>query len=396
MMDTLAPYPVTFLRPQTSSPTLDSLWLTDKIYTYLHRLDQRGKMAVKLLTTSSSAGRDLSAQIATAAAEFEQHSSKLTEFLDTAYAQLADLDRALTQEERRSCVAYHRALVQPFFLQTRFVRRSVDKPLGYPGDYGLVEILFDNKSDGDSPLSRLLSSYALNCGPARAHRSRMSWVHGYLHDRTQRTPERQLHVLSFACGPERILREFVAIGGTCAITLCDFDCRALSYCQREFKKLARRNGIPVPIHTVELSAHNLIKDPASSAPLRAAARKGGYDVILVLGLLDYLPDNAVTKFLDALVTLLQPDGDILLSNVHTLNPWRAFMEYVGDWVVIHREEREFEALAIGKPPRLRMVEAKTDETGTNLFFVGRRDMSPHDATNHAAGTCSSVLSGAIN
>jgi hypothetical protein len=232
-MDTRASYPVTFLRPQKSTPTLDSLRLTDTINTYLRRVDQRGKTAVKLLTTSS--GRDLSAQIATVGAEFEQNRSELTEFLDTAYAQLADLDRALTQEEHRSCVAYHRALVQPFFLQTRFVRRSVDKPLGYPGDYGLVEILFDNKSDGDSPLSRLLSSYALNCGPARAHRSRMSWVHGYLHDRTQRTPERQLHVLSFACGPERILREFVA--GTCAITLCDFDSRALSYCQHKFKQL---------------------------------------------------------------------------------------------------------------------------------------------------------------
>ena len=94
-----------------------------------------------------------------------------------------------------------------------------------------------------------------------------------------------------------------------------------------------------------------------------------FDVVLVLGLLDYLPDRTAGRFLDLMVKALADDGQMLLTNLHIENPWRAYMEYAGHWDVIHRSKEAFERLCAGDG-RLRCVEHRTDASGTNLFFRG--------------------------
>jgi SAM-dependent methyltransferase len=346
--------------------------ITDEMAAFLHDLDT--VMSTRLLPLLATfppdpAQRD---RIERLHAElFAQYRDEVTRFLDRSFAALTAHDARLSPQERRACLLYHRLRVQPFFLQTPFARRGLDKPLGYPGDFGLVEMLFANKADGVSPLARLLSHYMLNSGIAVAHRNRLPWVHVHLRRTCSRTP-RLPRVLSFACGPENILRSFVRAGGICEITLCDFDPRALAHCRRQFARLARRAEGELPMHYVELSAYEVLKEPERIAVLRAIAGDDGYDTILVLGLLDYLPDAAVTAFLDALVPLLAEDGEILLTNVHASNPWRTLMEYEGDWGVIQRAVEQFAALAVGSPPRLTVAECAQDETGMNIFFAGHK------------------------
>ncbi|HEY6411308.1 MAG TPA: class I SAM-dependent methyltransferase [Ktedonobacteraceae bacterium] len=351
----------------------DVVRLTDSIHAFLAKLDCTLQARWKQSFISFPAGTDLMTSIEQEQDELvQQYLLEVTQFLDDSYALLTELDTCLSPRERQACLLYHRSLLLPFFLQSQFVRRALDKPLGYAGDYGVNEMLFDNKENGLSPLAKLLSHYALNTGPAKAHRNRMPWAHAHLWQKMRDTAEKSMRVLSFACGPERILREFSLQGGTCEITLCDADNRALEYCRRDFNKIARKTGASVPIHPVELSATRLLKDPTSVEALQQPTNGEGYDMILVLGLLDYLPAPAVTNLIDILTTLLKPGGDILLTNVHSRNPWRSFMEYIGEWRVIAREEREFSDLALGNPSRLRLLELITDESGTNLYFAGRR------------------------
>jgi ubiquinone/menaquinone biosynthesis C-methylase UbiE len=122
-------------------------------------------------------------------------------------------------------------------------------------------MLFENKRDGASPLARILSHYALNTGPARAHRGRMQWAHHHLWQHMHSNTRRPVRILSFACGPERILREFVAQGGNCEITLCDHDGRALEYCRREFKKIMRIDCFSVLRNALTVSLRWLIHLP---------------------------------------------------------------------------------------------------------------------------------------
>jgi extracellular factor (EF) 3-hydroxypalmitic acid methyl ester biosynthesis protein len=346
--------------------------LTDSVRAFLDRLNVELNTALRPWTYAFSSGPTYLTKVEQWQEDvLQKYNPMVTEYLDGSYASLTELDACLSPDERVVCQAYHRALVQPFFLQSQFVRRALDKPLGYAGDYVVNEMLFENKHSGASPLAKLLSYYALNNGPARAHRDRMPWAHDFLWKRAHSVTQRPMRVLSFACGPEHVLREFAAQGAACEITLCDADSRALEYCRREFKKVMRKTGTNLPLHYVELSAYSLLKEP-DKVELLQPLEGQGYDMILVLGLLDYLSAQAVDKLVDILTTTLQPGGEILLTNVHQCNPWRSFMEYVGEWHVIERGEDEFSKLVMGNPPRFRNIELLKDASGTNLYLAGRK------------------------
>jgi extracellular factor (EF) 3-hydroxypalmitic acid methyl ester biosynthesis protein len=373
------------------NPAEEVISLTDSIHTYLSQLDHKLNDCMKPSITAFPFDIEHWDEVERVQDSLvEEYIPEVTQFLDQAYASLTELDTCLSHSDQQACLTYHRSLVQPYFLQTQFVRRAFDRPLGYAGDYVTNEMLFENKRDGASPLARILSHYALNTGPARAHRGRMQWAHHHLWQHMHSNTRRPVRILSFACGPERILREFVAQGGTCEITLCDHDGRALEYCRREFKKIMRKTGSEIPVHYVELSAYALLKDPAAIELIRQPVQEGQYDVILVLGLLDYLQAQAFTKFLDILATLLKPGGDILLTNVNRNNPWRSFMEYIGEWRVISRDKDEFRDLVIGNPPLFSTTELIPDASGINLYFAGRSSATSQ-STHHMNGDAISLL-----
>jgi len=298
---------------------------------------------------------------------------EVSAWLDRLYFRLTELNATMTEEERERALEHHRAAVQPFFLQCPFVRRAVDKPLGYPGDYVTVEMLFGSEDQGVSTLARLLSHYALNCGPAQAHRARPPWIMGHMR-RLEQERGRPLRVLSFACGPEHSLREHTALGGTGSYLLCDFDPAPLDYCRRQFEKLARmpRSGVPMPeLRFIQLSTYQLIRYRDSLQKLHHP--DGPLDIVVAAGILDYLKDNVIARFLDMMSSLLAPGGVLLLTNLNQQNPWRAFMEYVGDWVVVHRTPEHFRSLCEGPPERnLTTLDLTTDPSGTNLFWAGQR------------------------
>jgi hypothetical protein len=297
----------------------------------------------------------------------------VTAWLDGIYARLTELDAGFTEEERERALEHHHSAVQPFFLQSPFVRRAVDKPLGYPGDYVTVEMVFGSEDQGVSTLARLLSHYALNCGPAQAHRARPPWLLGHMR-RLEQERGRPLRIMSFACGPEHTLREHTSLGGTGSFILCDFDPAPLDYCRRQFEKLARmpRGGVPSPqLSFVQLSTYQLIRQRDSLDKLRHP--DGPLDVVVAAGILDYLKDNVIARFLDMMSSLLAPGGLLLLTNLHDQNPWRAFMTYVGDWNVYHRSRESFRALCEGGPERnMGTRELTTDASGTNLFWAGQK------------------------
>jgi hypothetical protein len=52
------------------------------------------------------------------------------------------------EDERRAAASLYRQLVQPYWLQSRFVRRSADRPLGYAGDFGVGRQHHDGPDGG--------------------------------------------------------------------------------------------------------------------------------------------------------------------------------------------------------------------------------------------------------
>jgi SAM-dependent methyltransferase len=70
------------------------------------------------------------------------------------------------------------------------------------------------------------------------------------------------------------------------------------------------------------------------------------DVIYGLNISDHLDGRLLLRFLNRAYEKLRPGGQLLLSSVHAANPERAFLDYVIDWKIVHRNEEEINALLV--------------------------------------------------
>ncbi len=338
--------------PKLASP-LDEA--TFAVYTYLAGLEAEWHRR-------AAACADADALLAEHQACVEEWTGPVQERLDALFVPMTALWEAMPGAERTRSLALHRRLVQPFFLQSPFCRRAVDKPLGYPGDYGLVEMIFAGREEANSPLGTLLGAYALTVGPSAAHRGRLPWAHRQLDAHIAAQGLARPKILSFACGPEVVLREWVRRGRAADIVLADHDTDALAWAKKRLLRALPR-GASTTVTTVEANAFALLRGVPVDQALDGHAE---FDAVLVLGLLDYLDDAQVVGFLRSLAGAARPGGLLLASNLHAPNPWRSLMELTSDWNVAHRSVAEFEGL-VNATGALRGARSELHESGTNLY-----------------------------
>jgi SAM-dependent methyltransferase len=305
---------------------------------------------------------------ANAAANFVGDWSATTrDRFDALFASMSAEVDALPGDELRAEERHVRGLLQPYFFLSAFCRRVIDWPCGYPGDYRTVEMIFSGREVSSSPIGTLLGNYALQCGPCEAHRGRAVWTHAQIARWTKDTGETRPRILSFACGPEVVLRRWIQAGGEGDLTLADHDPHALAHAERLLRKVTTSRQNTSTVQTRRVSAFDL--DESNAAHLLVDEQP--FDVATVLGLLDYLDDVQTVAFLRALCATIRPGGRLLVSNVSGPNPWRALMETVGGWRVVHRSPERL-AVLLTATERLGELDVTVHESGTNVYVAATR------------------------
>ena len=69
--------------------------------------------------------------------------------------------------------------LHPLLLCCPFMYRIFAKPLGYAGDYEMMNMIVRNDNEGGSLFAKLLQAYILNQAPAIAVRNRVDYFAGY-------------------------------------------------------------------------------------------------------------------------------------------------------------------------------------------------------------------------
>jgi SAM-dependent methyltransferase len=241
-----------------------------------------------------------------------------------------ELERAADVRAVRAAQAGFRALLAPVLAQSWIMQRSITKPRGYPGDHALLDAFYTRRT-ASGPVGRLLDELVLDCAAGRAVVDRKRYVAAWLGARLALHPEAK--VADIACGPCRLERDLLAarIGTRARFVAMDGDDEALAYARRVLE------GAPA-VRLWHENAIRIARDPQVPAML------AGADWVVSLGLLDYLPDRLAARLLLALRRALRPGGEMLVGNFAADNPSRTFMEWFGDWPLIHRSEDEFLAL----------------------------------------------------
>jgi extracellular factor (EF) 3-hydroxypalmitic acid methyl ester biosynthesis protein len=262
--------------------------------------------------------------------------------------------------------SYAQAALHPLVLRAPFVYRTFAKPLGYAGDYEMVNQLLGDPRQGGSTYIQLVNATFLRAAVAQAHRNRIDILVEYL-GRARALAERegrQVRILNIGCGPAVEVQRLIGSGedlSRLSFTLLDFSRETLDYTREKLEAVMAQSGRRADVSYVQESVHDLLKRPAQSQALEAGR---GFDFIYCAGLFDYLSDKVCTRLIRYFLSRSAPGARMLLTNVHSSNPERHGMEHLLEWHLIYRDEAQMSAVMaeVGAP-----ITLYCDATGVNLF-----------------------------
>lgn len=268
--------------------------------------------------------------------------------------------------------AFGKRQLHPLLLCSPFVYRTFSKPLGYAGDYEMVNMMFRDPKQGSTLFAKIVNLYALRLPPIEAHRNRIVYLTERLMEESLRAvrQSKPLKVLSLGCGPAHEIQAFLtrsSLADQAEITLIDLSEEALQHTEGVLRAMLERFGRRTAIRMQKKSVLQLIRESSRSV---YGDNAKGYDFVYCGGLFDYLADNICAKLIEILYSLVLPGGLLAVTNVDS-NPSRGEMEHFLDWHLIYRNAAHLARLAPGSVPK-EQVSVIQDPTGVNLFMEIRK------------------------
>lgn len=256
-----------------------------------------------------------------------------------------------------------------YLAKSALCSRSLTKPLGYAGDFEMMNIIYRNTFEGEDLFSQIMNKIDCEGSASKAVRNRRFFLFSKLRDLIlDASGTRDIKIMSIACGPALefydMLRSFEGVPLNTGIEFIaiDQDLLALEDAQKRVESAAKEHP-RIRTHFEQDNIKRMIVDSGNSRELYADA-----DFIYSAGLFDYLSSRASTRLIEKLYTFLKPGGVLVIGNFGVYNPQRFIMEFGGEWFLIYRSEEDMKSLGAGLPGNPELVVEKEPE-GVNLFLV---------------------------
>lgn len=314
---------------------------------------------------TATARLDLERQMA------EQLGGVVFPLLDELFDRLESANARFAADLRPMHAAYVRRQLQPLIVGSPFAARAIHKPLGYAGDYAVVNMILHDPHAGDSLYAKLLNRWFIKQPPAEAHRNRIEYLTQKLLEESARCDAagRELRVYNLGCGPAGEIQNFMAqqpSSNAAAFTLVDFNEETIAHARAALEGARQRHGRRTQLQFQKKSVAQVLRHRDAGT-----GSEGQYDLIYCAGLFDYLADPVCARLMNIFYEMLAPGGLILTTNVDRSNPIQHWLEDVLEWNLIYRDGREMAAL---RPERASAdwTQVSADATGVNLFLEVRK------------------------
>jgi len=218
-------------------------------------------------------------------------------------------------------------------------RHVYRKPLGYSGDYTMMNYIYDYHRDnylGKSSYEKLINNYTCNIPISCSNIKRKD----FLKERILRTSQRKdgAGILSVGSGPARELTELLKegkINKPLVFKCLDPEKLALDYIESTINGIDPLKKRTLSIEYICKNVISLIRDRELKKTLQ------NQDFIYAFGIFDYLSDRIASKLTGELVQLLANEGELIIFNISSRkNTYRAYYELLGEWNMIHRVEEQ--------------------------------------------------------
>ena len=245
--------------------------------------------------------------------------------------------------------------------------RSYMKPLGYPGDFQIMNQVYDWERLGSNVYQQLIHRMGLEV--AECIGTRMHMVRGKIADVVrERGQDHPARILSLGSGPAREIETYLespqARGGAKAeFTLVDQEPQALGHAYDRIYPALIKLGGTMRLNSLNISFTDILRTHGGLNQVQPQ------DMIYSVGLLDYLTDRRSRLLVARLYDSLAPGGLSIIGNMNETplsNLWP--MEFIADWTLEYRNDAEMRGWAEGLGAKEYWTE--TESTGrVRLLFV---------------------------
>lgn len=289
------------------------------------------------------------------------------------HERLEDISGSIEEEHRAVHQSFFRRQLHPLVLCSPFAYRTYHKPLGYAGDYEMVNMIVRDPIEGGSLFAKVVNVWFLSQWPAKAHRHRIAHLKQQLVEESLRGIRRgkPIRVLNLGCGPAREIQELLAESSSSdylQFQLLDFNEQTIDFTGRTLEKTKHDHGRQTPIQIQKKSVHQVLREGSKSVADGNASR---YDYIYCAGLFDYLTDRTCKQLMNIFYDWLAPGGLLTATNVDDCRPFRHMLESVLDWHLIYRDSKRSAALMPDRAPADARRVAR-DPTTVNVFIEARK------------------------
>lgn len=216
-----------------------------------------------------------------------------------------------------------------------FTARAFAKPRGYPGDAGILDLIYGAVPlpAGTTALGAALYAENVRAPACESVRYRRDMLADAI-DAAAAATSGRARVLSVACGHlrEAECAESVRDGQVAAFYALDQDPVSV--------ELLREQHEPLGVTPVLASVKDVIVGRARFDRLTLAYAAGLYD---------YLPTPVAARLTARLFEALAPGGRLIVANFCPETRDRAYMDAVMDWRLIYRGEAEMAEIAAAVP-----------------------------------------------
>jgi extracellular factor (EF) 3-hydroxypalmitic acid methyl ester biosynthesis protein len=273
--------------------------------------------------------------------------------------------------------AYARRQIHPLVMCSPFVYRTFNKPLGYAGDYEMVNMILREPHEGATLFAKLVNALFLQNPPAQAHRNRILHLRQRLVEEAQRAAAagRRARVFNLGCGPAKEVQLLLAEDAASDhidFVLADFNAETLGYTRKILEDLRTRHGRRTGLEFVEKSVHQMLKEslrPHETDP------NAGFDFVYCAGLFDYVSDRVCKRLTEVFYHMVSPGGLLMVTNVDASKPFRHSMDYLLEWHLIFRNRQQMRDL-VPDPADPAAASVLADPLAVNLYLELRKPEGP--------------------
>ena len=239
--------------------------------------------------------------------------------------------------------------------QDPFVRRAYEKPRGYPGDAGILDLIYGAVAPpaDTTPLGRALYAYDTRSPGCQSVRDRCDILVDAIDEAAARA-DGGARVLSVACGHLREAQRSAAVrdGGVAVFHALDQDAESVA--------LLGREHVPLGVTPVLGSVRDVLTRRVTFSGLTLAYAAGLYD---------YLPTPVAASLTARLFAMLAPGGRVLVANFCPNLVDIGVMESFMAWRLIYRDESEMAEIAAAVPGAEVARQRTFRDPGGNVVYL---------------------------